>query len=109
MNNLSRLILLGGRENESLPAGIFYRMGMPSSRELTYDLVTCTHSLLDLPDEKTRLTTVDKLWRKTGGYLVLIENGTNAGFQVRKGKKCTYCSLLELKYVFLVAQGPCRG
>ncbi len=78
--------MLGGRENESLPAGIFYRMGMPSSRELTYDLVTCTHSLLDLPDEKTRLTTVDKLWRKTGGYLVLIENGTNAGFQVRKGK-----------------------
>ncbi len=101
--------MLGGREKESLPAGIFYRMGMPSSRELTYDLVTCTHSLLDLPDEKTRLTTVDKLWRKTGGYLVLIENGTNAGFQVRKGEKCTYCSLLVLKYVFPVGQGPCRG
>ncbi len=50
--------------------------------QLTYDLVTCTHTLLDLPSEEARLTAVDNLWRKTDGYLVLVEDGTNAGFQV---------------------------
>ncbi len=47
-------------------------------------MATCAFTLLDLTTEDERLTTVDALWRKVepGGFLVLIEVGTNAGFQV---------------------------
>lgn len=31
---------------------------------------------------KTRLETLMTLWNKCDGYMVLIENGTNAGFQL---------------------------
>ena len=82
MNDLARTILLEGRTNESLPAGHFFRMHLPMSNDLTYDLTTSCFSLLELPSAEARLTSVDNLWRKTSGYLVLIEEGTNAGFQV---------------------------
>ena len=45
--------------------------------------MTCSHSLLDLPSAKERLITIDNLWRRTSGFLILIEDGTNAGYQVR--------------------------
>ena len=50
--------------------------------QLTYDLVTMCHTLLELPSAEARLTAVDNLWRKTNGYLVIVESGTNAAFQV---------------------------
>ena len=51
---------------------------------MKYDLVTCSHTLLELPTALARVTTLDTLWRRTavGGYLVIIELGTNAGFQL---------------------------
>lgn len=36
----------------------------------------------ELPDLKTRLDTLQTLWKKCDGYMVLIENGTNAGFRL---------------------------
>lgn len=45
--------------------------------------MTCSHTLLDLPSAKERLLSVDNLWRRTAGYLIIVEAGTNAGFQVR--------------------------
>ena len=52
--------------------------------QLKYDLVTCSHTLLELSSALARVTAIDNLWRRTevGGYLVLIEIGTNAGFQL---------------------------
>lgn len=37
---------------------------------------------MELPDLKTRIETLLKLWDKCDGYLVLIERGTNAGFSL---------------------------
>lgn len=39
-------------------------------------------SLLELPDAKTRLETVRTLWNKCDRFLVLIEQGTRAGFNM---------------------------
>lgn len=36
---------------------------------------------MDLPDTKNRLNVISKLWRKTSKYLVIVEQGTNAGFK----------------------------
>lgn len=36
----------------------------------------------ELPNMKARLDTLSTLWKKCDGYMVIIENGTNAGFQL---------------------------
>lgn len=36
----------------------------------------------ELPNLKTRLDVLQTLWKKCDGYMVLIENGTNAGFKL---------------------------
>lgn len=38
------------------------------------------YSLLELPDAKSRLQTVRTLWNKCDRFLVLVEQGTRAGF-----------------------------
>ena len=45
-------------------------------------MVVSAYSLIELPNTKTRLDTVMKLWQKTKHYLVIVEHGTNAGFNV---------------------------
>mgnify|MGYP004582824023 CR=1 FL=1 len=40
------------------------------------------YSLLELPNQISRLETILKLWQKTEQYLIIIEQGTNAGFGV---------------------------
>lgn len=47
-----------------------------------YDIVVSAYSLLELPSFESRMDTVLKLWNKTGRYLILVENGTNAGFRI---------------------------
>ena len=51
---------------------------------LKYDLVVCSNSLLELPSAQDRLSTVHALWERVqpGGYLILADTGTNAGFHV---------------------------
>lgn len=39
-------------------------------------------SLLELPDAKSRLDTVKRLWQKCDRFLVIVEQGTRAGFNV---------------------------
>lgn len=43
-----------------------------------------SNSLLELPSAQDRLSTLHSLWERveTGGYLVLADTGTNAGFHV---------------------------
>lgn len=50
--------------------------------QLKYDLVLSAFSLLELPDAKTRLETVSRLWQKCDRFLVIVEQGTRAGFNV---------------------------
>lgn len=47
-----------------------------------YDLVVSAYSLLEMPSFSARIETILKLWNKTQKYLIIVENGTNAGFKV---------------------------
>ncbi|XP_043490931.1 methyltransferase-like protein 17, mitochondrial isoform X1 [Polistes fuscatus] len=59
---------------------VFYRQFFPATPVPLYDIVVSSFSLLELPDIKKRFDVVQKLWAKTQNYLVIIEDGTNAGF-----------------------------
>ncbi|KAK1121564.1 hypothetical protein K0M31_010359 [Melipona bicolor] len=61
---------------------VFYRQFFPASPIPTYDIVVSAYSLLELPSQISRLETILKLWQKTEQYLIIIEQGTNAGFRV---------------------------
>lgn len=85
MTDLAMALLMKGHAPKGLPAGYTFRLHTPRDDKLTYDLVTCSHSLLHINTQLERINIVDNLWRKTstnGGFLILVESGTNAGFQV---------------------------
>lgn len=85
MNNLADSLLRGGNPNndrEVRPGGTFFKQFLPLSRLLKYDLVISSRSLFELPNMTSRLKIIDVLWRKTSGYLVLVEAGTNAGYKL---------------------------
>ncbi|XP_059807576.1 methyltransferase-like protein 17, mitochondrial isoform X2 [Hypanus sabinus] len=47
-----------------------------------FDLVVSAYSLSELPTCADRCRVLETLWRKTQGFLVLIENGTRDGHQI---------------------------
>ncbi|XP_032664973.1 methyltransferase-like protein 17, mitochondrial isoform X2 [Odontomachus brunneus] len=61
---------------------IFYREYLPVSINPTYDIVVSAHSLFELPGTEARLETILNLWQKTERYLVIVEQGTNAGYKL---------------------------
>jgi len=83
MNDLARMIL-GGGDAFHIPSGISFRLHTPSSSSLQYDLVLCSNTMLELASAEERLSCLHTLWEKVeyGGYLLLVETGTNAGFHV---------------------------
>ncbi|KAK3921287.1 Methyltransferase-like protein 17, mitochondrial [Frankliniella fusca] len=81
MNELACKILKLAKEPFSAESGIFFRQFLPVSTDRTYDLVISAFSLLELPSFKDRMDIVSQLWLKTEKYLVLIEDGTNAGYE----------------------------
>lgn len=83
MHDLARLILCHGKENLEMPIkGYFQRQFLPASTDLKYNIVLSSFSLFELPNMKSRLETIQKLWNKTENFLIVIENGTNSGFQI---------------------------
>ncbi|XP_053618886.1 methyltransferase-like protein 17, mitochondrial [Plodia interpunctella] len=83
MHDLARLILCSGKDNVEMSyKGYFQRQFLPASTNLKYDIVLSAFSLFEMPDMKTRLETIQKLWNKTENYLVIVEHGSNAGFRV---------------------------
>ncbi|XP_047111717.1 methyltransferase-like protein 17, mitochondrial [Schistocerca piceifrons] len=82
MNEISSLIVRDGNANKDLPKGIFYRQFLPASHTIKFDIVISAYSLLELPSTEVRLETVRNLWSKALRYIVFVEQGTNAGFQV---------------------------
>lgn len=81
MNDLSEVLLQGGKGNKDLPKGVFYRQFLPAER-ITYDIVVSAFSMFELPSLKARLQTILNLWNKTEKYLIVVEQGTNAGFKI---------------------------
>lgn len=83
MLDLARLILCGGKENADLPYKAFFqRQFLPASSEIKYEIVLSAYSLFELPSRKSRLETIQKLWNKTEDFLIIVEHGSNAGFQI---------------------------
>ncbi|CAH1098644.1 unnamed protein product [Psylliodes chrysocephalus] len=104
MNDLAELLLKGGRGSSNFSLrGVFYRQFLPAT-SLSYDLVVSAYSMFELPSLQSRLETVVNLWNKTEKYLVIVEQGTNAGFKVvnelrdfllqanQESRKCTVFS-----------------
>lgn len=83
MNELSELVLRGGDDNKQLDyKNINYRQFLPASSDLQFNLVVSAYSLFELDSRETRLKTVQTLWDKCEDYLVLVENGSRAGFEL---------------------------
>ncbi|XP_054012169.1 methyltransferase-like protein 17, mitochondrial [Hylaeus anthracinus] len=81
MNNLSEY--LTKKAKPQIPfKNIFYRQFLPASPTPTYDIVVSAYSLFELPDQKSRLEVIAKLWEKTENYLIIVEQGTRAGFTI---------------------------
>lgn len=83
MNDLAELILRDGEENKQIELrNVNFRQFFPASIEVTYDIVLCAYSLFELPNTQSRLETILNLWNRCDGYLVLVEQGTMAGFKL---------------------------
>ncbi|CAB5374075.1 unnamed protein product [Rhizophagus irregularis] len=50
--------------------------------QLKHDLVISAFTLNELPNDNIRETVLESLWNRTNDLLVLIENGTPAGFKI---------------------------
>ncbi|CAG9822967.1 unnamed protein product [Phaedon cochleariae] len=81
INDLAQTLLQGGTPKGNKPKGVFYRQFLPATK-VTYDIVISAYSMMELPSLQARLETVVNLWNKTGKYLVIVEQGTNAGFKI---------------------------
>lgn len=98
MNNLALALIQGGvwpnqqgehrameedsTEGSSTLKGLYFRQFMPASPAVKYDLVVCAHTLLELPSAELRLQMALSLWRKSQGYLVFVEHGSRAAYEV---------------------------
>ncbi|XP_066487275.1 ribosome assembly protein METTL17, mitochondrial isoform X2 [Tiliqua scincoides] len=80
---LAERLMKGMSENqEPCFPGVYFRQFLPVSPKVKFDLVVSAFSLNELPGQAQRVETVQTLWRKTDGFLVLIENGTKEGHQM---------------------------
>uniref|UniRef100_G3MS09 Methyltransferase-like protein 17, mitochondrial n=1 Tax=Amblyomma maculatum TaxID=34609 RepID=G3MS09_AMBMU len=80
MHNLARLLVNGGNTKSELKLPSFFqREFLPATDAITFDLVVSAFTMMELPNAQRRLETVASLWGKTSRFLVLIENGTQAG------------------------------
>src|SRR5207248_963695 len=58
------------------------RNQLPQYKKLVYDLTVSAFSLMELPTKRDRLDVLATLWAKTVRHLVILENGTLAGFRL---------------------------
>lgn len=83
MNDLSELVLRGGDDNKDLSyKNINYRQFLPAGNELKYELVVCAYTLFEMNGAESRFNTLKTLWDKCNDYLVIVEHGTRAGFNL---------------------------
>ncbi|KAK8788225.1 hypothetical protein V5799_021997 [Amblyomma americanum] len=80
MHDLARLLVNGGKTSAELKLPSFFqREFLPAADTIKFDLVVSAFTLMELPNAQRRLETVASLWGKTNRFLVVIENGTQAG------------------------------
>ncbi|XP_042562085.1 methyltransferase-like protein 17, mitochondrial [Clupea harengus] len=83
MNELAARLLRGGDEqNKPFIDNVYFRQFLPVSPKVQSDLVVGAFALSELGSSKERQDGALTLWRKTGSYLVLVENGTMDGHSI---------------------------
>ena len=87
MNDLCDRLFRGGNLGAQLKkrdGGTFFKNYLPYSDKVPYDLVVSAYSLFEVGNLDARSKMIDILWRKVapGGILVLIEQGSNAGYEL---------------------------
>ncbi|CAF0710382.1 unnamed protein product [Brachionus calyciflorus] len=98
MNNIATLITKNGSiGNPSCFKHMYFKRNFPKSDNETYDLVTASFSLFELPNRASRFENLVLLWNKVkdNGYLVLIENGTKHGFRLINEARDFLLDLIE--------------
>ncbi|XP_076149818.1 ribosome assembly protein METTL17, mitochondrial [Alosa pseudoharengus] len=83
MNDLADQLLRGGDEqSKAFIDNVYFRQFLPVSPKVQSDLVVGAFALSELGTSKERQDAILTLWRKTGSYLVLVENGTMDGHSI---------------------------
>ncbi|XP_060589043.1 methyltransferase-like protein 17, mitochondrial [Ruditapes philippinarum] len=86
MNDLARKLLSKDIRNplELVMNGVNFRQSLPSPKhkENKFPLVVSAYLLLEQPSMEERLNLISLLWDLTDNYLVLVEHGTTAGYQL---------------------------
>ncbi|XP_064599435.1 methyltransferase-like protein 17, mitochondrial [Liolophura sinensis] len=82
MNTLARLLLQDGEDNKEMQvSGVHFRQFHPSTKH-QFDLTVSAFSLFEFPNRSERLAAVKNLWDMTGEFMILVENGSIAGFKL---------------------------
>ncbi|XP_020856891.1 ribosome assembly protein METTL17, mitochondrial [Phascolarctos cinereus] len=77
---LAERLLKGGLDSgKPHVPGVFFRQFLPVSPKIQFDVVVSAFSVSELPSMADRTEVIQTLWRKTGQFLVLVENGTKTG------------------------------
>jgi len=84
MNSIAQLLLQDGNEQQMAPSinGVYFRQFIPSPKEHKFSMVVSSYMLMEQSSEVDRLQLVQDLWEMAETYLVLVENGTGAGFSL---------------------------
>uniref|UniRef100_UPI00398EE635 ribosome assembly protein METTL17, mitochondrial isoform X2 n=1 Tax=Pristiophorus japonicus TaxID=55135 RepID=UPI00398EE635 len=96
MHQSAEFLMRGGSAADTEQVtGVYFRHFLPVSPKVKFDLVVSAYSLSELPDLSERRRVIETLWRKTEGFLVLIENGTKEGHRM----------VMEARDIVLKAEG----
>ena len=89
---------------------VYTREFLPlAHKESRHDLVVSAFTLLELLNQRTRLHSLERLWLNTapGGHLVLLENGTSAGFQAISEARAFLLNLARERRAPISLLAPC--
>ncbi|XP_025115028.1 methyltransferase-like protein 17, mitochondrial isoform X2 [Pomacea canaliculata] len=83
MNTMARLLLQDGECQKQMHIpGVTFRQFPPSAFANKFTMVVSAYTLLEHAGKEERLQTIEALWHMTEDFLVLVENGTAAGFSL---------------------------
>ncbi|XP_022708411.1 methyltransferase-like protein 17, mitochondrial isoform X1 [Varroa jacobsoni] len=100
MRDFARYLAQGGPSGKQLPLNEYsQRAKLGADCSLTYDIVVSAFSLMELPNARERREAIELLWAKTKRHLVVIENGTSAGYKMVVEARA---HVLELSKIFSV-------
>lgn len=111
MNELARALLT--KSDPSSPTcfpNVYTREFLPlAHKDSRHDLVVSAFTLLELLNQRTRLHSLERLWLNTapGGHLVLLENGTSAGFQAISEARAFLLNLAHERRSPIALLAPC--